>query len=89
MTRPTRLLVLVLQAPIQLYRRLIAPFLLPSCRFSPSCSAYALEALAEHGPLRGLYLAMRRLLRCHPIRFLGGGEGYDPVPPSHRAHEHP
>jgi putative membrane protein insertion efficiency factor len=79
-----------LQVPIHLYRLLIAPFLPPSCRFSPSCSAYALEALGTHGPVRGLMLALRRLLRCHPIRALGGGDGYDPVPPSpcHGAHEH-
>lgn len=76
-----RLLTLLVQAPIHLYRLAIAPFLVPSCRFAPSCSAYALEALEKHGPVRGLYLTVRRLLRCHPIRFLGGGEGFDPVPP--------
>ena len=88
------ILVRLLEAPIRLYRLVLAPFLPPSCRFAPSCSAYALEALAIHGPLRGSALALRRLLRCHPIRFLGGGEGYDPVPPRplsscSGAHEHP
>lgn len=48
----------------------------PSCRFTPTCSAYALEALQRHGPFKGSYLTIRRLLRCHPW----GGSGYDPVP---------
>lgn len=68
------------KAPIQAYRLLIAPFLVPSCRFHPSCSAYALQALEEHGPLRGSWLAAKRLLRCHPVALLGGGSGFDPVP---------
>ena len=79
------LLTATLKAPIHLYRLAIAPFLAPACRYHPSCSAYALEALELHGPVRGLYLAVRRLLRCHPIRFLGGGEGFDPVPPRRNA----
>ena len=64
-------------APVPLYRLLVSPLLGPACRFAPSCSAYALEAIAVHGPLRGWLLALRRLLRCHPW----GGSGYDPVPP--------
>ena len=48
----------------------------PTCRFAPSCSAYAIEALERHGAIRGSWLALKRLLRCHPW----GGSGYDPVP---------
>ena len=48
----------------------------PSCRFTPTCSQYALEAFRKYGPFKGLYLAVRRILRCHPW----GGHGYDPVP---------
>jgi putative membrane protein insertion efficiency factor len=73
----------LLALPIRLYRLCLAPFLAPACRFHPSCSAYALEALERHGPWRGSLLALARLARCHPIRWLGGGEGFDPVPPAH------
>lgn len=69
-------LVAVLIAPIVFYRRFVSPFTPPACRFTPTCSQYALEALRKHGPFKGLYLAVRRLLRCHPW----GGSGYDPVP---------
>jgi len=68
----------VLAVPIHLYRWLISPLLPPACRFYPSCSAYAVEALRTHGPLRGSWLAVRRLGRCHP--FHPGG--VDPVPPA-------
>jgi hypothetical protein len=69
-----------LALPIHAYRLVISPLLGPRCRFQPTCSAYALEALERHGAVRGSFLAVRRLLRCHPIRQLGGGSGYDPVP---------
>jgi putative membrane protein insertion efficiency factor len=72
----------LLSAPIRFYRLCVAPYLAPACRFHPSCSAYALEALHMHGPRRGLGLALSRLARCHPITWLGGGSGYDPVPPA-------
>jgi putative membrane protein insertion efficiency factor len=62
---------------VQGYRRFISPLLPPVCRFAPSCSEYALEALRTHGAARGLWLAAWRLARCHP--FNPGG--YDPVPP--------
>ncbi len=65
-----------LQVLILLYRRTISPLLGPSCRFSPSCSEYAAEALQRHGPARGTLLAVKRLLRCHPW----GSRGHDPVP---------
>ncbi len=83
-TSARRLLVLVLTAPILAYRRLMSPLLPPACRFHPSCSAYALEALRTHGPVKGLWLSLRRLARCHPFTILGGGSGCDPVPPASR-----
>jgi len=63
-------------ALIGLYRAAISPRLPPACRFTPSCSAYAEEAVRRHGAARGGWLALRRLLRCQPL----GGKGYDPVP---------
>jgi putative membrane protein insertion efficiency factor len=57
---------LVLVAPIRLYQRIVSPLIGPRCRFHPSCSEYAVQAIVRHGPLRGLYLAVRRVLRCHP-----------------------
>ena len=69
-----RLLVL----PIRLYQWTLSPLLPRSCRFAPSCSEYAAEAILAHGPIVGGWLALRRLARCHPW----GGHGYDPVPPS-------
>lgn len=61
---------------IRFYRKAVSPWTPPACRFMPTCSAYARDALEEHGALRGSWLAIRRLLRCHPF----GGSGYDPVP---------
>jgi putative membrane protein insertion efficiency factor len=72
----TRLLVALLSG----YRRLVSPMLMPRCRFEPSCSAYAVEALERYGAARGSWLALRRVARCHP--FHAGG--YDPVPSSAR-----
>jgi uncharacterized protein len=73
----------LIKAIIQTYRWLISPLLGPSCRFYPTCSAYALEALDRHGALHGSWLAVRRLLRCHP--FNPGG--FDPVPGTHACAE--
>ena len=71
-------LLLILVGLVRVYRWGVSPFIIPSCRFAPSCSEYALEALIRFGALRGGYLAVRRILRCHPW----GGTGYDPVPES-------
>jgi putative membrane protein insertion efficiency factor len=71
----------LLIAPIRFYRYFVSPLLPPACRFRPTCSQYAIEAIETHGPLKGAWLALRRLVRCHPIRWLGGASGYDPVPP--------
>jgi putative membrane protein insertion efficiency factor len=72
-------LVRVVAAPVIAYRRWISPALPARCRFYPSCSAYTLEALSRHGVVRGIWLSLRRLGRCHP--FHPGG--HDPVPPRH------
>ena len=72
----SKCLVWVLLLPIRFYQTAISPLTPPSCRFTPTCSEYARQALIKHGPFKGLYLAVRRLLRCHPW----GGSGYDPVP---------
>ncbi len=63
---------------IRFYRRYVSPLRPPCCRFIPTCSEYALEAVEKYGALRGGRLALRRLLRCHP--FYRGGKLYDPVP---------
>jgi putative membrane protein insertion efficiency factor len=71
-----RILSLPLIALIKLYQWVISPLLGPKCRFTPTCSQYALEALQKYGPLKGGWLALRRIARCHPW----GGHGVDPVP---------
>lgn len=62
--------------PVRAYRLIFSPWVGFNCRYQPTCSAYALEALEKHGALKGSYLMIRRIGRCHPL----GGSGYDPVP---------
>lgn len=61
---------------IRFYQRCISPLTPPACRFVPSCSQYTVEAIQKHGPIKGLWLAIKRICRCNPW----GGSGYDPVP---------
>ncbi len=69
-----------LALPVRAYRLLASPWVGHGCRFQPTCSAYALDALAHHGGLKGGYLTVHRICRCHPW----GGSGYDPVPGTDR-----
>lgn len=69
-------LALLMLALIWFYRTAISPLKPPTCRFTPTCSQYAAEAIKKHGPLKGGWLALKRILRCHPF----GGSGFDPVP---------
>ncbi|PVH29958.1 membrane protein insertion efficiency factor YidD [Pararhodobacter oceanensis] len=69
--------------PVRAYRLLLSPWVGHGCRFQPTCSAYALEALERHGALKGSYLAAHRIARCNPL----GGNGYDPVPGADPAHD--
>jgi putative membrane protein insertion efficiency factor len=81
-----RLPALLLRGLIRLYQLFVAPLLGPRCRFHPSCSAYAAEAITRHGALAGVWLAAKRLARCHPW----GDGGFDPVPENltHAANTH-
>lgn len=67
----------MLMVPVYFYKYAISPMTPASCRHIPTCSEYAIEALKIHGPIKGIYLGTRRILRCHPW----GTHGYDPVPP--------
>ena len=73
---PQRVAILVLQSLIRVYQLVVSPLFPPSCRYVPSCSDYAVEAIGRHGAIVGIGLAARRLARCHPW----GSSGYDPVP---------
>ena len=64
---------------IKAYKYLISPLLGNSCRYLPTCSEYSIDALKEYGFFKGLFMSIKRILSCHPIKFLGGGEGFDPI----------
>jgi uncharacterized protein len=72
----------LLALPVRAYRLIFSPWVGSNCRYSPTCSAYALEALELHGGFKGSWLAARRIARCNPF----GGHGHDPVPGSHEEH---
>ncbi|SFE93508.1 hypothetical protein SAMN05444380_12319 [Thermophagus xiamenensis] len=69
-------MVFLLIIPIKIYQWTISPMIGPSCRYTPTCSTYSIQALKKHGPIKGLWLAIKRILSCNPW----GGSGYDPVP---------
>jgi putative membrane protein insertion efficiency factor len=75
------ILIKLLMGPVYFYKYVISPMTPVSCRHIPSCSQYALEALEIHGPVKGIYLATIRILKCNPW----GTHGYDPVPPKKQA----
>ena len=70
---------LILIKFIKGYKFIISPLFGYSCRYLPTCSEYSIEALKNFGLLKGSYMSIKRILSCHPIKFLGGGEGFDPV----------
>ncbi len=76
MPYPRKIVTWLLLLPIRFYRNCVSPFTPATCRFTPTCSEYAVEAITKYGPAKGLWLALKRLARCHPW----GGSGYDPVP---------
>ena len=65
---------------IKFYKFFISPFFVSSCRYQPTCSEYFIDSVKLNGSLRGVYIGIKRILRCHPIKFLGGGSGFDPAP---------
>jgi putative membrane protein insertion efficiency factor len=64
---------------IKIYRLIISPYISPSCRYLPTCSEYTIDCLKTYGLTRGLLKSIKRILSCHPIKILGGGEGFDPA----------
>jgi uncharacterized protein len=69
----------ILISIIKTYKLFISPFLTPSCRYLPTCSEYFIDSLKIHGFFKGSIMGIKRILSCHPIKLLGGGDGFDPV----------
>ena len=74
-----KILINILIKLIKGYKFILSPLFGQSCRYLPTCSDYAIESLKEFGLAKGLFMSIKRILSCHPIKFLGGGEGFDPV----------
>ena len=75
MTIFTKILISLIKA----YKFMISPLLGNSCRYLPTCSEYSIEALKTYGLIKGSLISLKRILSCHPIKFLGGGDGFDPI----------
>jgi len=75
----TQLIIKTLIKIIKGYKFMISPLLGHSCRYLPTCSEYTIEAFKTYGLIKGFFKSLKRIFSCHPIRFLGGGEGFDPV----------
>ena len=75
----TQVIINTLIKIIKGYKFMISPFLGHSCRYLPTCSEYSIDALKTFGFVKGIFMSTKRILSCHPIKFLGGGEGFDPV----------
>ena len=69
---------------IKLYKYLISPFLISNCRYLPTCSEYFIDCVKLNGTIKGTLLGIKRILKCHPVKFLGGGSGFDPAPNSEK-----
>ena len=69
----------ILISTIKVYKMIISPYLTPSCRYLPTCSEYSIDCLKTYGLIKGCIKSIKRILSCHPIKLLGGGEGFDPV----------
>jgi len=69
----------ILISIIKIYKIFISPYLTPSCRYLPTCSDYAIDCLKTYGLIKGIVKSMKRVFSCHPLKILGGGEGFDPV----------
>ena len=74
-----KIFTIILVNLIKFYKLLISPYLGNNCRYLPTCSEYFIDSLNEHGVFKGTIKGTKRILSCHPIKFLGGGEGFDPV----------
>tara|TARA_Y100000590_G_scaffold452208_1_gene594893 strand:- start:41 stop:283 length:243 start_codon:yes stop_codon:yes gene_type:complete len=74
-----KLIKIILIKIIRVYKIIISPYLGNNCRYLPTCSEYFIDSLNEHGVFKGILKGTKRTFSCHPIKFLGGGEGFDPV----------